>query len=135
MDISSSDISEDKSKGKVVFKVRKGDFYDDLLKEEKTINETENESDSSYEVKGSDEHSSSNRISAFSKVNFSKLNPEEKDLRLKNLAKIVKHLRKKIRNNDRPHSSFHSSLFFFFIFSLSSPGSSIAGPFPLCSFL
>ena len=51
MDISSSDISEDKSKGKVVFKVRKGDFYDDLLKEEKTINETENESDSSYEVR------------------------------------------------------------------------------------
>ncbi len=107
MDISSSDISEDKSKGKVVFKVRKGDFYDDLLKEEKTINETENESDSSYEVKGSDEHSSSNRISAFSKVNFSKLNPEEKDLRLKNLAKIVKHLRKKIRNYETKNEDGH----------------------------
>ena len=90
--------SEDKSKGKVVFKVRKGDFYDELLKEDKTLNETENESESSFDVKGNEEHSSSNRISAFSKVNFSKLNPEEKDLRLKNLAKIVKHLRKKIRN-------------------------------------
>lgn len=93
MDNISSDF-DDKNKGKIVFQVRKGDFYDDLLKED----ETENGNESCFEIKENDEHSSSNRISAYSKVNFSKLNPEEKDLRLKNLAKIVKHLRKKIRS-------------------------------------
>ena len=93
MDNTSSAIDE-KNKGKIVFKVRKGDFYDDLLKED----ETEKETESCFEIKENDEHSSSNRINSYSKVNFSKLSPEEKDLRLKNLAKMVKHLRKKIRS-------------------------------------
>jgi hypothetical protein len=38
------------------------------------------------------------RVSAFSKVNFSKLKEEEKELRLKNMAKLVKRLRRKVRN-------------------------------------
>ena len=93
MDNTSSAIDE-KNKGKIVFKVRKGDFYDDLLKED----ETEKETESCFEIKENDEHSSSNPINSYSKVNFSNLSPEEKDLRLKNLAKMVKHLRKKIRS-------------------------------------
>jgi hypothetical protein len=40
----------------------------------------------------------SKKISPFSKVNFSKLKSEEKDERLKNLAKLVKRLRRKVRN-------------------------------------
>jgi len=39
-----------------------------------------------------------NRILANSKVNFSKLSDQEKDHRLKNLAKLVKRLRRKTRN-------------------------------------
>lgn len=103
-DNSGSIPSDEKGRGKIVFKVRKGDFYDDILKEQDknwSKNEeknTDNESETSVEIKGTDDQASSNRISAFSKVNFSKLNAEEKDLRLKNLAKIVKHLRKKIRS-------------------------------------
>lgn len=116
MDMISSDINiEDKNKGKVVFKVRRVDFYDDLLKEQDKMikneeNETENDSESFIEIKGNGEHSSSNRISAYSKVNFSKLNPEEKDLRLKNLAKIVKHLRKKIRSYETKNEENQKSL-------------------------
>lgn len=41
---------------------------------------------------------SENRVSAKSKVNFSKLTEIEKDERLKNLAKLVKRLRRKTRN-------------------------------------
>ena len=67
MDNTSSAIDE-KNKGKIVFKVRKGDFYDDLLKED----ETEKETESCFEIKENDEHSSSNRINSYSKVNFSK---------------------------------------------------------------
>jgi hypothetical protein len=38
------------------------------------------------------------KILSYSKVNFSKLKAEEKDERLKNLAKLVKRLRRKVRN-------------------------------------
>lgn len=102
-DNSESLPSDESGQSKIVFKVRKGDFYDDILKEQDknwSKNEeknTDNESETTEEIKITDDQVSSNRISAFSKVNFSKLNGEEKDLRLKNLAKIVKHLRKKIR--------------------------------------
>lgn len=103
LDHSESLPSDESGQGKIVFKVRKGDFYDDILKEQdknwsKTEDKnTDNESETTEEIKIPDDQVSSNRISAFSKVNFSKLNALEKDLRLKNLAKIVKHLRKKIR--------------------------------------
>lgn len=41
------------------------------------------------------------RISAYSKVNFSKLSDAEKDERLKNQAKLVKRLRRKVRNLEK----------------------------------
>jgi len=44
--------------------------------------------------------SSRKRVSAFSKVNFTKLKNEEKDERLQNLSKLVKKLRKKVKNLD-----------------------------------
>jgi hypothetical protein len=41
------------------------------------------------------------RVSAFSKVNFSKLSDDEKNERLRNLSGLVSRLRKKLRNQDR----------------------------------
>lgn len=43
----------------------------------------------------------SKRVSAYSKVNFSKLTSTEKDVRLKNLSSLISRLRKKIRNQER----------------------------------
>jgi hypothetical protein len=59
----------------------------------------------------SDESESRNRISAFSKVNFTKLSAAEKEDRLKNLAKLVKRLRRKVRNLEKKFKQNASKTF------------------------
>lgn len=60
---------------------------------------SESDIDSKFEKElDSQQQNSDNRICANSKVNFSKLTEAEKDERLKNLAKLVKRLRRKTRN-------------------------------------
>lgn len=40
------------------------------------------------------------RVTASSKVNFTKLNDEEKELRFRNMSREIKHLRRKLRALD-----------------------------------
>ena len=62
-----------------------------MYKNEKTSDEENSSFDQSLEMSlFSDESESRNRISAFSKVNFTKLSAAEKEERLKNLAKLIK---------------------------------------------
>ena len=69
----------------------------DLLSELEFEENSENNLDES--------NSSELRVSAISKVNFSKLNNFEKEQRLKNLAKLVKGLKRKVRNLENRFSS------------------------------
>lgn len=89
----SQQITACQQKGKKVFTVIKNDYHYNILKQldDIPVNEDNNESEIV------EEKSSSNRLSAISKVNFTKLTNEEKDERLKNLARLVKQLRKKLR--------------------------------------
>jgi hypothetical protein len=79
-------------KGKKIFKIKKYVKYNKFLQEicsDEEVSETEKKNFAEPQAK---------KISPFSKVNFSKLSAEEKDERLKNLAKLVKRLRRKVRN-------------------------------------
>jgi len=66
------------------------DFERDFAFECFEDSENENPSNKPYRL--------DKRVSAISKVNFTKLSDAEKDERLKNLAKMVKRLRRKVRN-------------------------------------
>jgi len=78
--------------GRKLFRIKKYTKYN------KFLNEICTESDVSDEEKNKHKDLKGKKISPFSKVNFSKLKVEEKDERLKNLAKLVKRLRRKVRN-------------------------------------
>lgn len=77
---------------KKIFRIKKYVKYNKFLNE---ICSDEEVSDSDKKKLG---EPGAKKISPFSKVNFSKLKAEEKDERLKNLAKLVKRLRRKVRN-------------------------------------
>jgi hypothetical protein len=79
-------------KGKKIFKIKK------YIKYNKYLSEICSEEELSDTDKNVLKDPKSKKISPFSKVNFSKLKTEEKDERLKNLAKLVKRLRRKVRN-------------------------------------
>ena len=66
-------------------------------KNSKSFSEDESELENNLELNESG-NSEKIRVSPISKVNFSKLKETEKDERLKNLAKLVKRLRRKSRN-------------------------------------
>ena len=75
-----------------IFKIKKYLKYNKFLEEicsEEELSENEKKIYTEPQCK---------KISPFSKVNFSKLNSEEKDNRLKNLARLVKRLRRKVRS-------------------------------------
>ena len=77
------------------------------IKTNKIINPqslSEDESDNEPEIELNADNDDI-RVSAKSKVNFSKLNENEKDERLKNLAKLVKRLRRKTRNLEQRFKS------------------------------
>ncbi len=78
--------------GRKIFKIKKYTKYNKYLSEICT------DSDVTDEEKNKLKDPQVKKISPFSKVNFSKLKNEEKDERLKNLAKLVKRLRRKVRN-------------------------------------
>ena len=78
--------------GRKIFRIKKYTKYN------KYLNEICTDSDISEEEKNKLKDPKGKKISPFSKVNFSKLKVEEKDERLKNLAKLVKRLRRKVRN-------------------------------------
>jgi len=78
--------------GRKIFRIKKYTKYD------KYLNEICTESEHTDEEKNKLKDPKAKKISPFSKVNFSKLKVEEKDERLKNLAKLVKRLRRKVRN-------------------------------------
>ena len=78
--------------GRKIFRIKKYTRYN------KYLNEICTDSDASEEEKKKLKDQKIKKISPFSKVNFSKLKIEEKDERLKNLAKLVKKLRRKTRN-------------------------------------
>ena len=86
------------TKGKKIFKIKK------FIKYNKIINEFCSDDEMSDNFKLQEREIENNKdpekrkISPFSKVNFSKLRVEEKDERLKNLALLVKRLRRKVRN-------------------------------------
>lgn len=85
------EIKGKSSKKEKIFKIKKYVKYNKFLQEICSDEElSENEKKVYTEPL-------SKKISPFSKVNFSKLSPEEKDDRLKNLAKLVKRLRRKVR--------------------------------------
>lgn len=89
-----------RQKTKNLFTVTKGDVYDMLLNDEQpesSNNEDEIE-DSPVSNQNKKTLTTANRISAFSKVNFSKLSEKEKDQRLQNLVKLVKKLRKRVKD-------------------------------------
>lgn len=79
--------------------IRKNEIFhiSKVNKNSKSLSEEESEFENDLEF---DEFGNSEkiRVSAMSKVNFSKLKETEKDERLKNLAKLVKRLRRKSRN-------------------------------------
>lgn len=78
--------------GRKLFRIKKYTKYN------KYLNEICTDSDNTDEEKKKMKDPQGKKISPFSKVNFSKLKVEEKDERLKNLAKLVKRLRRKVRN-------------------------------------
>jgi hypothetical protein len=90
-------------KNKKIFKIKK------FVKYNKFISEICSD-ESSDEGKAAPENTKTKKISPFSKVNFSKLKSEEKDERLKNLAKLVKRLRRKVRNLETKVKSNASKL-------------------------
>lgn len=79
-------------KGKKVFKIKK------YVKYNKFLSEICSDEELSEKDKKELKDPKNRKISPFSKVNFSKLRVEEKDERLKNLALLVKRLRRKVRN-------------------------------------
>lgn len=85
---------EDQSKSKKVFTVIKNYYHYNILKKVDNIpiNDLGN-----IESENVEEKPFSDRLSAESKVNFTKLTNQEKDERLKNLARLIKQLRKKLR--------------------------------------
>lgn len=87
-----------------------------MYKNEKTSDEENSSFDQSIEMSlFSDESESRNRISAFSKVNFTKLSAAEKEERLKNLAKLIKRLRRKVRNLEKKFKQNASKTFNKFV--------------------
>jgi hypothetical protein len=81
------------AKNKKIFKIKKFVKYNKFLSEI-----CSDESSEEVEKPETKKDPKAKKISPFSKVNFSKLKSEEKDERLKNLAKLVKRLRRKVRN-------------------------------------
>lgn len=79
-------------KGKKIFKIKK------YVKYNKFLSEICSDEELSEKDKKELKDPKNRKISPFSKVNFSKLCVEEKDERLKNLALLVKRLRRKVRN-------------------------------------
>ena len=59
----------------------------------------------------SEEEPLDSRVSAYSKVNFSKLSDREKDKRLKNLSTLITRLRKKIRNQETKYNNLTDKKF------------------------
>jgi hypothetical protein len=90
--VSSQNLASTSLRGKKIFKIKKYIKYNKYLSE---ICSDEELSDNDKNIL---KDPKSKKISPFSKVNFSKLKTEEKDERLKNLAKLVKRLRRKVRN-------------------------------------
>jgi hypothetical protein len=85
-------LTSNSLRGKKIFRIKKYVKYNKFLSEICSDEElSENHKTELKEPKAK-------KISPFSKVNFSKLKAEEKDERLKNLAKLVKRLRRKVRN-------------------------------------
>jgi hypothetical protein len=84
-----SGIKNEKVKKKI-FRIKK------FVKYNKLISDLFSEEDGSESEKLAS--NDAKRIFPCSKVNFSKLKEEEKDNRLKNLAKLVKRLRRRVRN-------------------------------------
>ena len=80
-----------KINGKKIFRIKKFVKYNKIISDLCSEEDSESEKHPANEVK-------KKKISPFSKVNFSKLKDEEKDDRLKNLAKLVKRLRRRVRN-------------------------------------
>ena len=85
------EIKGKSSKKEKIFKIKKYVKYNKFLQE---ICSDEEISENEKKVYAEPQ---SKKISPVSKVNFSKLSPEEKDDRLKNIAKLVKRLRRKVR--------------------------------------
>jgi hypothetical protein len=81
--------SNDNKKSKNIFKIKKFHKYDEIL-DEICSEEDHSEVEKKDPIR--------KRVSAFSKVNFTKLKNEEKDERLQNLSKLVKRLRRKVKN-------------------------------------
>lgn len=79
-------------KGKKIFRIKK------YVKYNKFLSEICSDEELSEKDKKTLKEPQNRKISPFSKVNFSKLRVEEKDERLKNLALLVKRLRRKVRN-------------------------------------
>jgi len=82
-------ITNENKKSKHIFKIKKFHKYDEIL-DEICSEEDHSEDEKKDPVR--------KRVSAFSKVNFTKLKNEEKDERLQNLSKLVKRLRRKVKN-------------------------------------
>jgi hypothetical protein len=85
-------LTSNSLKGKKIFRIKKYVKYNKFLSE--ICSDEELSESDKKELK----EPKAKKISPFSKVNFSKLKAEEKDERLKNLAKLVKRLRRKVRN-------------------------------------
>lgn len=92
LNIKNENYTKDTKKTKNIFRIKKFHKYDEILEE---ICSEENHSDGEKIEK---KDSKRRRVSAFSKVNFTKLKNEEKDERLQNLSKLVKRLRRKVKN-------------------------------------
>jgi len=89
---SSNNIHNAKEKPNIkIFKIKKIIKFNKLLSEICSEEEI-SESDKNFK------NPMVKKISPYSKVNFSKLKDEEKNDRLKNLAKLVKRLRRRVRN-------------------------------------
>ena len=92
LNIKNENYTKDTKKTKNISRIKKFHKYDEILEE---ICSEENHSDGEKIEK---KDSKRRRVSAFSKVNFTKLKNEEKDERLQNLSKLVKRLRRKVKN-------------------------------------
>lgn len=90
--IQEENLTSNSLRGRKIFRIKKYVKYNKFLSE--ICSDEELSDNHKTELK----EPKAKKISPFSKVNFSKLKAEEKDERLKNLAKLVKRLRRKVRN-------------------------------------
>ena len=103
----SEDADDDQPEHKHIFSLSKGE------NKEESVSSAES-SDIDTEIlltEKPEDGDIDKRVSAYSKVNFSKLKEQEKDERLKNLAKLVKRLRRKVRNLEQKFKTNANKIF------------------------